>query len=373
LELLPLIRAVKADVAAESAVYFFDRASRHEVRWLSYDSQSQPEVITAIPDWLPTFLADLDAPSRGGEHADVRDVRARDDGLFSTDPIAPGRGGGRSAATRTSIEDLPQLIEDALKSAAPFTEALRGSGATSFMASSRFGWIEYSKRPLRLVCHVPIELAPQVAGPVMYEIPASTDDRAATQIYVEDQADTDAAMVLLIGALAIDQGWRLDGPETIRAIRRAPTADDAEAHWGAGTWPPASMGPRAQLGVWQTCVTELRARAGFSGSSARASPEGLRMSWGEGVDVGLRMDATSCYVFVELDDRGAHRTRVDRLLARKAQLDGMTDAESYWYRRVGSLVIVERIGNPEGPAGELATIMVDGLIRVGQSVAKATT
>lgn len=375
LELVPLIRAVKSDEAAESAIYFFDRASTAEVRWLSYDSQGQPEVINELPDWLPLLLSDLDTPLSTGSE---RRPDLRDETATSPTPVteAPGSAEIRANNGPVPLQDLPNFIARAVRLGVPALEVRRDMGGASFHALSRVGWVKPSDRSLRVTAHVPIEFAPQVAGPVLYEVPVSADDRPGIELTVEDDRDAYAAILILVAAAALDLGWPLDGLDARSAIHTAVGGlrlYKAEVRWGAGTWPPARVGPRAQLALWEGCIAELRSRPGFETTNAKASPEGLRLAWADGITVGLRMDATSCYVYIELDDKGAHRARIDRLIFRKQKLDSLLASDAFWHRRLGALMVFECVGNASQTIQEEPRVLVDGLINAGESVATALT
>jgi serine/threonine protein kinase len=61
LELVPLIRIIAGQKTGEDAVYFYNRMLPDGVRWVSYHSQSEPEVVIEDPD-IVEFLSDLRVP-----------------------------------------------------------------------------------------------------------------------------------------------------------------------------------------------------------------------------------------------------------------------------------------------------------------------
>ncbi len=66
LELVPLIRLIAGLKTGEDAIYFYNRRTRHGVRWVSYHSPAEPELILDDRD-VDELLSDLHPPDTGVE------------------------------------------------------------------------------------------------------------------------------------------------------------------------------------------------------------------------------------------------------------------------------------------------------------------
>ena len=64
LELVPLIRVIAGQKTGEDAVYFYNRLGPEGIRWVSYHSPAEPEVVLEDQD-VVEFLSDLRVPDGG--------------------------------------------------------------------------------------------------------------------------------------------------------------------------------------------------------------------------------------------------------------------------------------------------------------------
>jgi hypothetical protein len=66
LKLVPLIRVIAGLKTGEDAVYFYNRLVPDGVRWVSYHSPAEPELVLVDRD-VNEFLSELRVPDDGAE------------------------------------------------------------------------------------------------------------------------------------------------------------------------------------------------------------------------------------------------------------------------------------------------------------------
>ena len=317
-------------------------------------------------------LADLDEPTELSGHAERTAAGPRvDAAVAQVHASAPEIRAMTGAMPRPDLP-LDRYLVAALARADSTVAVSKDGATTSFVRGRRIAWLETWSNGTRLVANVPIERTPQLAGHLVFEIPVSADDLPAISSTIEGVDEAAGAVAMVVAAVAIERGWDLSEPEVQAAYRRGIMWPDApELRFGSGQWPPAPFSARSLSDTWGFIVTDLRTRAGWAARATVRSPGRLSVQVVAGIKVSARFDASSVYVAAEVDDVG-RPGRVDRLIARRDELRKALGTEQSWQRRVGSVLVLLRVGPlaDHTPSETESKYLTREMVRMGDEIVK---